>query len=101
MDADGKVAQGGTSNILDHDSVHSAETEVGFDDYIDDFKYITTLYEDVLMAESESSLISEIKCGIDNGMIAMLMFLQKRCRDPKIRRRTIAMLPTSIGQKAV
>ena len=96
-----KAAQGGTSNILDHDSVHSVETEVEFDDYIDDFRYIITLYEDVLMAESESSLISEIKCGIDTGMIATPMCLQKRCRDPKIRRRAIAMLPTSIGQKAV
>ena len=60
----------------------AVETEVEFDDYINDFRYIVTLYEDVPMAESESSFLSEIKCGIDTGMIATLMFLQKRCRDP-------------------
>jgi hypothetical protein len=53
----------------------AVETEVEFDDYIDDFRYIITLYEDVLMAESELSLVSEIKCGIDAAMIATLMFL--------------------------
>lgn len=101
MDADGKAAQGGTSNILIMIQSLAVEIEVEFDDYIDDFRYIITLYEDVLMAESESSLISEIKCSIDTGMIAKLMFLQKRCRDPKSAEGRSQCFPTSIGQKAI
>jgi hypothetical protein len=69
-----------------------AETEVDFDDYVEDFGYIITMYEDILMGDPVSSPISKIKCGLDTGMIATLMFLQKRCRDPSIRRRAIALL---------
>jgi hypothetical protein len=70
----------------------AAEMEVDFDDYIEDFRYIITVYEDILMVDPVSSPISKIKCGLDTGMIATLMFLQKRCRDPSIRRRAIALL---------
>ena len=69
-----------------------AESEMDFDDYVDEFSYIIALYEDILSAESDSRSMSKIKCGIDTGMIATLMFAQKRCRDPTIRRRAIDIL---------
>lgn len=45
----------------------SAEPEVDFDDHIADFNYISTLYGDILLAESLSNPILGIKCGTCAG----------------------------------
>lgn len=67
----------------------ASPTEMVYDEYLDDFRYIVSEFDDLVEnSQIESSPIFEN----DLGLIPLLYLVASRCRDPWLRREAIGLL---------